>query len=132
MQNQQDRQDGGVEAAYQKQLDEGRFMIQRCQDCSRHVFYPRELCPHCGSPALQWVAPTGAGTVHAVTVVRRKPDAGGDYNVTLVDLDEGVRMMSRVEGEEPVRIGERVYARVQRKEGRAMVVFDRTRSEGGR
>lgn len=132
MQNQQDRQDGGVEAAYQKQLDEGRFMIQRCQDCSRHVFYPRELCPHCGSAALQWVAPTGAGTVHAVTVVRRKPDAGGDYNVTLVDLDEGVRMMSRVEGEEPVRIGERVYARVQRKEGRAMVVFDRTRSEGGR
>lgn len=132
MQNQQDRQDGGVEAAYQKQLDEGRFMIQRCQDCSRHVFYPRELCPHCGSAALQWVAPTGAGTVHAVTVVRRKADAGGDYNVTLVDLDEGVRMMSRVEGEEPVRIGERVYARVQRKEGRAMVVFDRTRSEGGR
>ena len=28
----------------------------------------------------------------------RKPDKGGDYNVVLVDLEEGVRMMSRVDG----------------------------------
>lgn len=122
----------GVELAYQTQLDAGNFMIQRCGDCARHVFYPRELCPHCGSAALRWVAPAGTGTVHAVTTVRRKPDAGGDYNVSLIDLDEGVRMMSRVEGSGAVNIGDRVRARVRVTEGKGLVVFDRAAGEGER
>jgi uncharacterized OB-fold protein len=46
--------------------------------------------------------------------VRRKPQAGGDYNVALVDLAEGPRLMSRIDGVAPdqVRIGMRVQARV--------------------
>lgn len=47
---------------------------------------------------LDWVEPSGNGSVHAVTTVRRKPEAGGDYSVSLVRLDEGVRIMRRVEG----------------------------------
>jgi hypothetical protein len=64
--------------------------------------------------------------VHAVTTLRRKPDLGGDYHVCLVDLDEGVRLMSRVEGVAAValRIGQRVRARVQVQAGKGMVVFD--------
>jgi uncharacterized OB-fold protein len=64
--------------------------------------------------------------VHAVTTVRRKPAEGGDLNVSLVDLDEGVRLMSRVENLAPdaVRIGLRVKARVQVKDGRGLVLFD--------
>jgi hypothetical protein len=42
-------------------------------------------------------------TVYAVTTVRRKADAGGDYNVSLIDLDEGVRLMSRVANRRPPR-----------------------------
>lgn len=124
MENRSDAPQGGVEAAWQQQLDQGRFLLQRCADCARHVFYPRELCPHCGSTALGWVEASGNGTVHAVTTVRRKPDAGGDYNVSLVDLDEGVRMMSRVEGGGTVGIGDRVRARVQVDGGRGIVLFD--------
>jgi uncharacterized protein len=116
----------GVQAQHQAALDEGRFLIQRCEACTKHVYFPRELCPHCGSERLAWVEPLGSGTVHAVTTVRRKPDAGGDYNVSLVDLDEGVRLMSRVEGVPPsdVKIGQRVRARV----AASLVVFD---LEGG-
>ena len=112
----------GVQAEHQAALDEGRFLIQRCEACARHVYFPREGCPHCESDRLQWVQPQGLGTVHAVTTVRRKPDAGGDYNVSLIDLDEGVRLMSRVEGIAPadVRIGQRVRARV----AGGVVVFD--------
>jgi uncharacterized protein len=115
----------GVQAIHQAALDEGRFLIQRCVTCSKHVYFPREHCPHCGSVALDWVAPSGQGTVYAMTTVRRKPDAGGDYNVSLVDLDEGVRLMSRVDGVAPlgVKIGQRVQARVQLSEGRGMVLF---------
>jgi len=122
----------GVELAYQRQLDAGNFLIQRCGDCARHVFYPRELCPHCGSAALQWIAPAGTGTVHAVTTVRRKPDAGGDYNVSLIDLDEGVRMMSRVEKAGAVSIGDRVRASVRVTDGKGLVVFAPADREGER
>ena len=116
----------GIQAQHQAALDEGRFLIQRCAACARHVYFPRELCPHCGAHDLAWVETSGGGTVHAVTTVRRKADAGGDLNVSLVDLDEGVRMMSRVEGVAPaeVRIGQRVRARVAQAGGRGLVVFD--------
>ena len=115
----------GAEAQYRQALDQGRFLIQRCAGCESAVFYPRMICPHCGAGALDWVAPDGRGTVYATTVVRRKPEAGGDYNVALVDLQEGVRMMSRVEGVAPeaVRIGMAVRAQVAQQDGRGLVVF---------
>ena len=63
---------------------------------------------------LDWVKASGSGTVYSTTVVRRKPEAGGDYNVALIDLAEGPRMMSRVVGVEPtaVKIGMKVRARI--------------------
>jgi uncharacterized OB-fold protein len=129
---QTDQPQGGVQARYQQALDAGRFTLQRCTACRRHVFFPRELCPHCGAVTLEWIEPSGAGTVHAVTTVRRKADAGGDYNVSLIDLDEGVRMMSRVEGVpvEEVRIGMRVQARVAIHDARGLVVFDPANEKG--
>ena len=110
---------------YQAELDAGRFRIQQCPGCRRRVFPPRELCPHCGAGALQWVAASGAGTVYSASTIARKQDAGGAYNVSLIDLDEGVRLMSRVEGLAPeaVRIGQRVQARVAREGGRGLVLF---------
>lgn len=43
-------------------LAAGQFRIQHCQDCKRHVFFPRNICPHCGEDTLDWVAPKGTGT----------------------------------------------------------------------
>ena len=116
----------GVQAFHQAELDAGRFVIQRCRACSKHVYFPRESCPHCGSAALEWKKPSGLGTVYAVTTVRRKPADGGDLNVSIVELEEGVRLMSRVDNLPPagVRIGQRVKARVQVKDGRGLVLFD--------
>ena len=58
--------------------------------------------------------------------MRRKPEAGGDYDVSLIDLDEGVRMMSRVVGLPPteVKIGMRVRAKVIDNNGAGLVVFE--------
>lgn len=119
------QEQGGAEARYQAALNEGRFIIQRCNDCKRHVFYPRVVCPHCGSDSLAWVEPKGTGVVYSTTTVRRKPEVGGDYDVSLIDLDEGVRMMSRVEGIAPteVKIGMRVRAKVIDNKGAGLVVF---------
>ena len=74
---------------------------------------------------LDWVESSGNGSVHAVTTVRRKPEAGGDYSVSLVRLDEGVRIMRRVEGSGAVAIGDRVRARVQVNDGRGIVLLRR-------
>lgn len=121
----------GVLARHQTELAQGRFLIQRCDACGQHIYFPREICPHCGSDAVQLVAPSGLGTVYATTTVRRKPAEGGDYNVSLIDLDEGPRLMSRVDNLpcDAVKIGQRVRARVAVNEGRGLVLFDA--SEGG-
>lgn len=115
----------GPEARYFDQLSRGRFVIQRCDDCEQTVFYPRTLCPHCGSQALTWFEPRGDGVVYASTTIHTAADLE-PFNVCLVDLDEGVRMMSQVVGMPPdsVRIGMRVSARVEGSGDAAKVVFE--------
>lgn len=112
-------------ATYNEALAAGQFRIQRCNACSRHVFYPRVICPHCAAGDLAWVEPSGLGTVYSTTVVRRSADKGGAYNVALIDLDEGVRLMSRVDGLAPdaVFIGLRVRVRVATVNGAPAPVF---------
>ncbi|MGS1104951.1 Zn-ribbon domain-containing OB-fold protein [Achromobacter anxifer] len=119
----------GTQKQYFDHLAQGRFLIQRCADCARHVFHPREICPHCGSDALAWIAPAGRAIVYSCTTVARKPEAGGDYNVSLVDLEEGVRMMSNVVGMPPeqVRIGMAVRAVIGERDGAAAVLFEEAR-----
>lgn len=114
----------GPEQRYISYLAEGSFMIQRCRSDGRYVFYPRVAAPGTGDE-LEWVPAIGTATVYATTVVRQRPPAT-DYNVVLVDLDEGVRMMSRVEGMPPesVRVGLRVRARIRADGPEPMVVFD--------
>lgn len=96
----------GPQAEYFDLLCKGQFRIQRCEDCTGAVFYPRTHCPDCGGP-LAWFEPEGTGVVYSATTVRRTPEAGGDYNVALVDLSEGVRLMTRIVDCDPqeVRIG---------------------------
>jgi hypothetical protein len=46
--------------------------------------------------AASWRVSAGRGTVYATCVVRRRDEA--PYDISLVELDEGVRMMARVDG----------------------------------
>lgn len=96
--------------AHRAGLSRGELRYQRCAHCASAVFPPRTLCPDCGAQKLSWERSTGDGTVYATTVVRGRD---GAHNVVLVDLDDGFRMMSRVEGpaSEDVAIGDRVRFR---------------------
>ena len=94
-------------------------MIQKSRSTGRHTFYPRVGIPGTGETDLEWVAASGGGTVHAITVNRGKDVS---YNIALVELDEGPRMMSRIDGVDTVAIGTRVTARiVELKDGPAVV-----------
>ena len=112
-------------AHYKRRLAAKEFVIQRCSDCSRAVFYPRVLCPHCASSALRWETPSGRGTIYSRTVVQRSADKGGPYGVVLVDLEEGVRMMSTVIDRDPgdVAIGDEVQLDITSLEGILAPVF---------
>lgn len=115
----------GADGYFRQQLEQGKFVIQRCCACRRSIFYPRMLCPHCGHEHLEWFSPSGLGVVYSSTVIRRKPEDGGDYNVALVDLEEGPRLMSRVEAmpAEQVAIGMQVKARIIDGENGKLLVF---------
>ncbi len=111
----------GPEARFKAFLGEGRFMLQRSRSTGQYVFYPRVAVPGSGETDLEWTAASGDGTVYAITTNRTRE---GSYNVALVDLAEGPRMMSRVEGVETVPIGTRVKARIASIDGEPAVVFD--------
>ena len=111
----------GPEAQFRAYLAEGRFMIQRSRSTGRHVFYPRVAVPGSGETDLEWVPASGEGTVYSITVNRTRE---GSYNIALVDLAEGPRLMSRIEGAETAPIGTRVKARIASIEGEPALVFD--------
>lgn len=116
---------GTPEAEWRAALAEGRFLLQRALSTGTRIFPPRVMEPVTGETDLEWVAAMGTGTVYSVTVVSQKPPAA-PYNVVLVDLDEGPRLMSRIEGIEPdaVHIGMRVKARVTEEDGAPVLLFD--------
>ena len=74
------------------------------------VFYPRAVAPLTGGD-LSWRLSKGVGTVYSTTVVYNRDEA--PFNVALIDMDEGFRLMSRVEDIDPlqVKIGMRVKFR---------------------
>lgn len=79
-------------------------------DDGKAVFYPRAVAPVTGGK-LDWRVSKGLGTVYSTTVMYFKGEA--PLNVALIDVDEGFRLMSRVEdiNAEQVKIGMRVKFR---------------------
>ena len=116
--------DGGSPAeVYRRYLESGRLGFQRCAGCGAAVFYPRVICPVCGGAELAWEVSSDRGVVYATTAVYRR-DAD-PYNVVLVDLEEGFRVMSRVEGvpAEEVEVGARVKLRLDPTDDGPIPVF---------
>lgn len=115
---------------YQAFLDQGRIMLLRDRASGEAFFYPRILAPRSGSRDLEWFEASGRGTVHAVTVVHKRPPTP-NYNVVLVDLEEGPRVMSRVEGIAPedVKIDMAVQARIAQVDGKGILLFDLVQAE---
>lgn len=115
----------GPDAIYRERLRAGRIEMQTCERCKRVCFPPRTHCANCGAQALTWRGIAGTGSVYATTVIRQRPELGPDYNVALIDITEGARMMSRIEGIAPteVRIGMAVRAQIKVADGEPLIVF---------
>jgi uncharacterized OB-fold protein len=104
-----------------------RLVLPRCDRCEAWIWYPRRLCPTCGSREVTWTEVAGTGSIYSVSVVR----AGGPgtfrhnvpYAVAVVELDEGPRLLTNVVGADPgsLRIGQRARVVFERGEGGAAV-----------
>ena len=91
---------------------EHKLLIQRCTDCKALRHPPGPGCASCGSLDWDTVEASGRGTVHSFAVHHYPPVPGFDVPnvVGLIELDEGVRMISNIVGVAPddVEIGMRV------------------------
>jgi uncharacterized OB-fold protein len=71
----------------------GQLLIKQCRACGESHYYPRPLCPFCGSDATDWQTAAGTGTVYSYSVMRR---AEVPYAIAYVTLDEGPTMMTNL------------------------------------
>ena len=117
----------GPDIEFQRFLADGEFRLQYCEDCKNWIFPPRMLCPKCGSEHLEWRPVSGQGRIYSRTIVKRRPERGGDYAIVLVDLKEGPRIMSHLPDVSPddIAIGEAVTARIVADDEQHIIVFDR-------
>jgi uncharacterized OB-fold protein len=91
---------------YIEHLKKGELAYQVTEDGTA-IFYPRAVAPVTGG-ALEWRVSKGLGTVYSTTAMHFKGEP--PLNVALIDMDEGFRLMSRVDGiaAMDVKIGMRV------------------------
>lgn len=79
----------------------GELRIQRCLDCRKPYFYPRPVCPACGSARVEWFTASGRATLYSY-VINHRPARGfeqdGPYAIAVVQLAEGPRMMTSLTG----------------------------------
>ena len=79
---------------------QGKLLLQYCDQCKMYQFYPRLYCMHCGADETRWVEASGRGSVYSFTIIRQNkaPEFVREtpYNVTLVQLEEGPRMMTSI------------------------------------
>jgi len=101
---------------YREALSRGELAYQ-ADAAGQAVFYPRVTPPNGCEGELHWMTSRGLGTVYATTFISPRGEAA--YNVALIDMDEGFRLMSRVESAAPadVRIGMRVRMRIHPGQG---------------
>ena len=97
---------------YLDYLKKGELAYQVCSETGQVVFYPRVVAPVSGNTNLEWKVSKGLGTVYSTTTVC--PRGKESYDVSLIDMDEGFRLMSRIETLDPmdVKIGMRVKFKV--------------------
>ncbi|MCM2412857.1 bifunctional MaoC family dehydratase N-terminal/OB-fold nucleic acid binding domain-containing protein [Streptomyces sp. RKAG290] len=101
-------------AGFWKGVAAHQLLLQRCGACGTLRFPWLPGCNACGSPEWESVEASGEGTVFSYVVMHHPPfpafsptEEAGPYAVALIELAEGVRMVSNVIGVpcDKVRVG---------------------------
>ena len=90
---------------------EGRVLVRPCNACGEDHFYPRPFCPKCWSDDVEWKQASGRGTLDTYSVVHQNDlppfNERVPYVAAVVELEEGPRVMTNIEGvrHEDLRVG---------------------------
>lgn len=88
-----------IHAEYSAALGEGRLLLQRC-GCGELRLPPRAACAKCLATTWTWLAAVGGGRLYSWVVYHVAFHADFrdrlPYNVALVELDEGPRMITNI------------------------------------
>ena len=92
------------------------LILQRCAECKAYRHLPRPMCPKCRSTRGEWVRSAGMGTIHSYTIVHNLVGTDlGDvvpYDIGLVEMDEGPRIISNMVDMLPDEVGIGMRVRV--------------------
>ncbi|NYT58374.1 OB-fold domain-containing protein [Alcaligenaceae bacterium] len=102
---------------------ENRFLLKACRNCEKFHWYPRVICPLCGSSETEWRPASGDANLHTFSVIQRTEVP---YVLAYVELAEGPIMMSNIVDCDVnhLRIGQPLKALFTRApEGRRVPVF---------
>jgi uncharacterized OB-fold protein len=79
---------------------ERRLLIQECRNCGKKIFYPKKYCPECRSTDIGWIESSGEGKVYSFSTlhlgVHPKFEGNAPYTIAIIELNEGVRLMSNI------------------------------------
>ena len=99
----------GLNAEFYAHCAAGELRFQRCTACATWRHPPRFVCPACGSAEWTWQPASGRGQVFSWTVTHRAVDpalaSAVPYAVVVVELDEGVRLVGNIAGDEQAVLG---------------------------
>ena len=83
-------------------LKEDKFLLRHCDACGRDHYYPRPFCPVCWSDRVSWKEASGRGKIYTYSVVHVNDlppfNERVPYIAAIVELEEGPRLMTNIEG----------------------------------
>jgi uncharacterized OB-fold protein len=116
-------QETGIPAPFPTRLSEpywdgcrkGELRFQRCDVCGAIPPRPAVICPRCHSRSFTWETSAGKGSLYSWTVVWRPqhPAFRVPYAPAIVELDEGLVLMSAMVGCEPEDLKEGMRVEVE-------------------
>lgn len=79
-------------------VKDGKLLLQKCKSCGSFLNPPRPMCPKCQSVEQEWVPATGKGKIYSWVTYQESPHPAfkAPYSAVLIELEEGVRIVSNM------------------------------------
>lgn len=96
--------------AFWQAAQENKLLLKFCSACKECHYYPRTICPHCGSNETVWVESEGIGEIYSFTVMRRGVEF--PFAMAYVRLKEDICLLTHLTNcdFDSIRIGQKVRA----------------------
>lgn len=94
--------------AFWESAQNNELVLKKCNACKEVHYYPRTICPHCGSDDTTWVKSEGVGEIYSYTVMRRGVEV--PFAMAYVRLQEGISLLTHLTNcdFDSIRVGQKV------------------------